>query len=95
MKHRTFIVLTTVAVLSLVAVIPAQPALAAPVISLSPDLGAAGTRVEISGTNFNSYVGDSLSIFCGDREITNSPVEISSSGQFQTSFDVPDDVVPG
>jgi hypothetical protein len=94
-KHRTFIFLTIAAVLSLVAVIPALPAWAAPVISVSPDFGAAGTRVAVSGTNFNSYVGDNLSIFFGDREIAGSPVEVSAMGQFQTYFDVPDDVVPG
>jgi len=94
-KHRAFIALATVVVLFLVAVIPAHPALAAPAISVSPDSGAAGTRVEVSGTNFNSYVGDSLSIFFGNREIANSPVVVSASGEFQTFFDVPDDVVPG
>jgi len=94
-KHRTFIALIIIGVLSLAAVIPAYPALAAPVISVFPDSGAAGTRVEISGTNFDSYVGDSLFIFLDGQEITNSPVVVSTAGEFQTFFDVPDDIVPG
>lgn len=95
MKHRTFIIITTVTVLFLVVVIPAHPVLAAPAILVSPDFGAAGTRAEISGTNFDSYVSDSLSIFFGDREIANSPVVVSAPGEFETYFNVPDDVVPG
>ncbi len=92
-KHRTFVAILTVVVL-LAVLIPLQPAWAAPAISVSPASGAAGTRVEISGTNFDSYVGDYLSIFFGDQEIASSPVVVSAGGQFQVSFDVPDDVLP-
>ncbi len=93
-KHRTFIVIVVVVVL-LAVVIPLHPVRAAPAISVSPVSGTAGTRVEISGMNFDSYVGDNLSIFFSDQEIASSPVVVSSGGQFQVYFDVPDDAFPG
>ena len=93
-KHRTFVAILTVVVL-LAVLIPLYPVWAAPAISVSPVSGAAGTRVEIAGTNFDSYVGDNLSIFFGDQEIASSPVVVSSGGQFQVYFDVPDEVLPG
>jgi hypothetical protein len=83
-------------VLSLVMVVmPARPALAAPVITLSPTSGAVGTRVTISGTNFASYVGDSLKIYFNDVEIADSPKPVPSTGSFEASFDIPDNVSPG
>jgi len=76
-------------------VIPAKPALAAPVLSLSPTSGAAGTRVTVTGTNFGSYVGDSLGIFFNNVEITDSPKTVPSTGSFEAHFDIPDNVKPG
>ncbi|HEY42134.1 MAG TPA: hypothetical protein G4O18_09835 [Dehalococcoidia bacterium] len=94
MKHRTLIAATIVFIVSLV-VIPAYPVWAAPLISLSPTYGAAGTRVEVSGTNFDSYVGDYLSVYFDDQLIPSSPVMVSAPGQFTVYFDVPDYVTPG
>jgi hypothetical protein len=94
-KHRTLIVLISVVVLSLAVVMLAQPACAAPVISVSPAYGAAGTRVEVSGTNFDSYVGDYLSVYFNGQPIAASPVMVSAPGQFTVYFDVPDYVAPG
>jgi hypothetical protein len=83
-------------VLSLVTVaIPARPALAAPAIALSPTSGATGTRVTVSGTNFISYVGDSLEVFFNNVEIADSPKTVPSAGNFEAQFDVPDNAAPG
>lgn len=88
--------LTVAAILGmLVAVIPAQPALAAPAIQLSPVSGAVGTMVTVTGTNFESYKGDNLSIFFGGKEIITSPVPVPDSGPLVTSFEVPVTTPPG
>ena len=92
---KTLSVLTVAAVLSLlVAVVPGQPALAAPTVQLAPASGAVGTRVAVTGTNFDSYIGDSLSVFFGFVEILDSPVAILD-GRFETYFAVPDNTRPG
>jgi hypothetical protein len=79
----------------LVAVIPAQPALAAPAIQLTPASGAVGTMVTLTGTNFESYKGDSLFIFFGGVQIITSPVTVPDNGQLETSFEVPLNTPPG
>jgi hypothetical protein len=94
-KHGTLVVLASIVVLSLAVAIPARPVRAAPLISVSPAYGAAGTRVEVSGTNFDSYVGDYLSVYFDGQEIVASPVRVSAPGQFTVYFDVPDYVTPG
>jgi len=76
-----------------IVLIPAMPALAAPMITLSPTSGSPGTRVTVTGTNFESYRGDSISVFFDDREIDS--LVVPDSGIFTVLFDVPDDVVPG
>ncbi len=75
--------------------IMSQPALAAPVITLSPTSGAVGTRVTITGSNFQSYSGDTISIFFDDTEIDNSPLTVPESGNFSLDFLVPADAQPG
>ena len=69
--------------------------MAAPEITLTPDIGAIGTRITISGDNFLSYVGDKLSIFFNDTEIAESPVTISQQGSFQAIMDIPDNAPSG
>ena len=97
MKYgRVLSILTVAAVLSLLAaVVPARPALAAPTVQLSPTSGAVGTRVTVTGTNFDSYKGDRVSVFFGAVEIVNSPVTVPDDGRFEAYFDVPDDTLPG
>jgi len=73
--------------------IPATPALAAPVIALSPTSGSPGTKVMVEATNFESYRGDSISIFFGDKRINT--LVVPDSGVFTIYFYVPDDAVPG
>jgi len=95
MKYAKILRTLAVAViLSLVIVlISATPALAAPVITLSPTSGSPGTRVTVAGANFESYRGDSISIFFNGRKIDT--LVIPDNGIFATDFDVPDDAVPG
>ena len=79
----------------LMIVIPATPALAAPAITLSPTSGAIGTRVTVTGTNFDSYRGDNVSIFFNNIEIAKSPLTVPDTGSFSVDFDIPDDAAPG
>lgn len=97
MKYdRFFRILAITLILSLLAVaMPATPALAAPVITLSPTSGSAGTTVTVSGTNFESYAGDEVHIYFDGEEIANSPVTAPSTGNFSVHFTVPDNTTPG
>ena len=79
----------------LMVVIPARPVLAAPTITLSPASGAIGTRVTVTGMNFESYTGDSLFIFFNEVEIASSPVTIPDTGNFSAIFDIPSTAVAG
>ena len=95
MKYAKILRTLAVAViLSLVIVlILATPVLAAPVITLFPTSGSPGTRVTVAGTNFESYRGDSISVFFNGKEIGS--LVVPEDGIFTTDFDVPDDTVPG
>ena len=97
MKYaRIFPILCMAIILSLLmVVIPARPALAAPVISLSPISGAIGTTVTVTGVSFESYIGDSISILFNNVEIVNSPLTVPDTGSFTVDFDIPDDTAPG
>ena len=89
----SFVTVTAIMCLLVVAM-PAQTALAAPAIQLSPASGAVGTIVTLTGTNFESYEGDSLSIYFGGVEIITSPVTVQN-GRLETSFEVPRNTAPG
>jgi hypothetical protein len=94
--NRAFAVLVTTVILSVLAVaIPPTPALAAPIISLSPASGTVGTQVEISGENFSSYAGDTVHIYFGNTEVDGSPITIPGNGKFTLSFPVPEGAMPG
>jgi hypothetical protein len=79
----------------LVVGIPATLALAAPVITLSPTSGAIGTEVTVTGTNFDSYRGDDISIFFNDVEIANSSLTVPDTGSFSVNFNIPGNAKPG
>ena len=94
--HRIVSLVTVTAIVSLlVAVMPAHMVLAAPTVQLSPASGAVGTMVTLTGTNFESYKGDSLSIYFNGVEIITSPVTVPDSGRLETSFEVPGNTTPG
>jgi len=87
-------ILAVAVILSLAMVlIPVTPVLAAPMITLSPTSGSPGTRVTVTGTNFESYRGDAVFILYGDEEVSHTIVP--DDGSFIASFDVPSDAVPG
>lgn len=95
-NSRILRILATAFVLSLLAVlIPATPVMAQPEITLSPSSGSVGTRVTVTGTEFQSFKGTEVSIFFDNVEIDNSPLTVPQSGTFTTDFDVPDDAEPG
>jgi hypothetical protein len=71
------------------------PVLAAPVIILSPTSGAAGTNILVEGKNFNSYVGDYITVTFGASEIPGSPLIIPETGNFSVQFTVPEGTMPG
>ncbi len=71
------------------------PVMAAPQINLLPDSGAVGTKITISGENFDSYKGDEIRIYFGNEEINASPIVIPQTGSFQFDFNIPEDAEPG
>jgi len=94
MRHGKTCILAIAVSLSLL-LVTSTPALAAPVITVSPDSGAVGTMVTVTGTNFESYKGDKIFIFFDKEEITASPLVVPQTGSFSLSFNVPDDAEPG
>ncbi|MDP7415649.1 MAG: hypothetical protein QF906_02235 [Dehalococcoidales bacterium] len=93
---KTIRILAAAILLSLLmTALPSTPALAAPVITISPELGAAGTMVTIAGMNFESYRGDEVYIFFDDDEIPTSPLVVPQAGSFSFSFNIPGSAVPG
>jgi len=95
MRHNKILrILPLALVLSLLMVaIPATPALAAPIITLSPTSGAIGTKVTVTGTNFNSYAGDTISISFDDSGIVT--LTVPDTGSFSVSFSIPSNAKPG
>jgi len=96
-RHRQILYILSLSfILSLlVLIIPAAPALAAPILTVSPTSGAVGTRITIDGANFDSYKGDAISIFFNNVEIANSPIIVPETGAFQVEFNIADDATPG
>ena len=71
------------------------PALAAPVVTLTPASGVPGTEVTITGAVFDSYKGDIVHIFFDDEEISGSPMEVPQTGEFSIPFIIPADTTTG
>ncbi len=97
MKHgKIFRILVIALILSLLpVVIPSTPAMAAPVITVSPTSGAIGTLVTLTGTNFESYRGDEIHVFFDSVEFAGSPLVVPQEGSFSFNFNIPDDAEPG
>ncbi len=92
--HKNLLIPAVVLPLLAVLVL-STPVWAAPVITLSPAAGAMGTTVMINGTNFDSYQGDSISIYFDDIQIPISPLTVPGTGSFSTEFTIPDDTEIG
>ncbi|MGB2827376.1 MAG: IPT/TIG domain-containing protein [Dehalococcoidales bacterium] len=71
------------------------PVMAGPEINLSPDSGAVGTTVTISGENWDSFKGDEIYIYFSGEEISASPIVVPQTGAFQFDFNIPGDAEPG
>jgi len=79
----------------LLVVIPNTPALAAPVLNVSPASGAVGTVVTVVGENFDSYIGDDIFMFFDNEEMTTSPITVPQTGSFSFDFNIPGSAEPG
>jgi hypothetical protein len=95
MKYRIKTLCLFVVFAIVVPVAPKLPVLAVPAISLSPSVGVPGSTVKVSGTNFSSFAGDHLQLYFDDTLMELNSGSISSSNFFQTTFVVPDLVLPG
>lgn len=79
----------------LLAIIPGTPAMAAPMLNVSPVRGAVGTMVNVVGENFDSYKGDDIFIYFDNDEIAVSPITVPQTGSFSFDFNIPEDAEPG
>jgi hypothetical protein len=95
LRFRKRLLLPAMVLTLLASLIPALPALAAPTITVSPSSGAAGTLVTITGVNFDSFKGDSISIAFDQDEIPGSPIIIPDTGVFAITFTIPGHMAPG
>ncbi|MCH8864990.1 MAG: IPT/TIG domain-containing protein [Chloroflexi bacterium] len=97
MKNGKILRLLSMSVLLplLAVMIIGAPALAAPLITLSPENGAAGTTVTVIGENFDSYKGDSIYVFFDGVEMIGSPLTVPETGTFIFRFNIPDEAEPG
>ncbi|HUU64780.1 MAG TPA: IPT/TIG domain-containing protein [Dehalococcoidales bacterium] len=93
---KIFRILAVVLLLPLLLVIiPGTPALAAPVLNVSPTSGAVGTMVTVVGENFDSYKGDDIFIYFDNDEITVIPITVPQTGSFSFDFNIPEGAEPG
>jgi len=93
--NRAFVISATTVILLILAItISATPALAAPIITLSPSSGTAGTQVTVTGTNFDSYKTDQMYIYFANTEVAGSPLT-PTGGTFTLTFQVPDSATSG
>ena len=76
-------------------ILGSTPALAAPAITVSPAIGSIGTEVTITGSNFESYKGDTVFIYFDSLEITGGTSIVPQQGSFSIDINVPDNAIPG
>ena len=96
-RGKLYRILATAILLSLLLVVitPAAPVLAAPILSVSPALGAVGTKVTVTGENFDSYKGDDIYLFLDNQQVTISPITVPETGSFSFDFNIPAGTEPG
>ena len=97
MKYgKTFRLLIIALLLPLLLVVmPGTLVMAAPVVTVSPDSGAAGTMVTVNCANFESYKGDNIYIYFDSTKITTTPIVVPQTGSFSYSFNIPTNAAPG
>jgi len=94
-RDRTFRILAVFMLLSVWLLgLSGTPVMAGPEINLSPDSGAVGTTVTISGENWDSFKGDEIYIYFSGEEISASPIIVPQTGVFQLDFNIPGDAKP-
>ena len=93
--HRKRLFSLVVIMPLLAVLVLSTPALAAPVVTLTPASGVVGTEVTITGAVFDSYKGDTIHIFFDDEEISGSPMEVPQTGEFSIPFVIPAGATPG
>ncbi len=94
-RGRIFRILAVLVLLSVGLLgLSGTPVMAGPEISLSPDSGAVGTTVTISGENWDSFKGDEIYIYFSGEEISASPIVVPQTGVFQLDFNIPGDAEP-
>ena len=94
-EYPKYLLLLAIVVPLLALLVLSSPVHAAPVVALTPSSGAVGTTMMISGTNFDSYKGDKVSIYFDDIEIPNSPLTVPDTGIFTIQYIVPGDAEIG
>ena len=95
-RGRLYRILAVAILLSLLlVVIPITPVLAAPILSMSPASGTVGTKVTVTGENFDSYKGDDIYLFFDNQKITISPMTVPQTGSFSFNFSIPAGAEPG
>jgi len=92
MRYGKIFCICAVVMVLLTLLVPGAPALAAPVIAVTPVYGSAGTLVTVTGTVFDSYKGDDLTLFFDNAEISSI---VPVTGTFAFSFNIPMEVEPG
>jgi hypothetical protein len=93
---KIFRILAVVLLLPLLlAIIPVTPALAAPILTVSPTSGAVGTMVTVVCENFDSYKGDDIFIYFDSEEIAVSPITVPQTGSFKFDFNIPEGAESG
>ncbi len=81
--------------LLLAVITPDTPVLAAPILNVLPASGAVGTKVTVTGENFDSYKGDDIYLFFNNQKVTISPITVPQTGSFSFDFNVPAGAEPG
>ena len=95
LRYRRILLLLALILPLLATLVLATPALAAPVVLISPGSGAIGTTITMQGNNFDSYIGDYITITFDATEILTSPLEVPPSGGFTTEFIIPETATVG
>ena len=89
-KSASLVFCASAVIVILAVMVPALAVFAAPSISILPSSGVSGTTVKVSGASFSSYIGDRLSVYFDDTEVTPNSVAVSTGSILQTTFLVPD-----
>jgi hypothetical protein len=81
--------------LSLFGLLPCQPVMAAPLVTLSASSGPVGLSVTISGSVFSSFEGDAIHILFDNAEFTGGAFTIPAGGDFSFDAVIPVNAAPG